>query len=89
VSAQLRSEDGFGNPNETTQSLNQPLYRSWGKVESYLILTAYWWGATLSSLSIAVKEWAWKHWVHTSLISVFLLLKISDLCGWVGFVRKR
>jgi hypothetical protein len=27
--------------------------------------------------------------VHTSLISVFLLLKISDLCGWVGFVRKR
>jgi hypothetical protein len=89
VSAQLRSLDGFGNPNETMQSLNQPLYRSRGRTESYLILTAFWWGATLSSLSIAVKEWAWKHWVHTSLISVFLLLKISELCGWVGFVRKR
>jgi gas vesicle protein len=62
VSAQLRSEDGFGNPNETTAELESAAW--WilrGGRKSYLILTAVWCAAMLASLSIVVQQWAWKH----------------------------
>jgi hypothetical protein len=62
VSAQLRSEDGFGNPNETTAELESAAW--WilrGGRKSYLILTAVWCAAMRASLSIVVQQWAWKH----------------------------